>query len=103
MLRLYLLVLLTSCSSYVLVPTPPVHTARAIAPQCKLGFSPRPLVAGEDWDGIVSKITDYGCFVRMGGGEHLGLLHIKELADGVRMQKDEIADFVEDVRTSGPH
>lgn len=70
---------------------------RAAEARCKLGFKPKELVVGEKAEGIVSKITDYGCFVSLCGGQQLGLLHIRQLADGKRMLKNEVEDFVEEV------
>ena len=78
----------------------PAPAQRAAAVQCRFGFTPQQLAVGEHIEGIVSKITDYGCFVSLCGGQQLGLLHIRDLADGVRMPKDEVEDFVEEVAPS---
>eukprot|EP00322_Chrysochromulina_rotalis_P025220 CAMPEP_0115840724 /NCGR_PEP_ID=MMETSP0287-20121206/6919_1 /TAXON_ID=412157 /ORGANISM="Chrysochromulina rotalis, Strain UIO044" /LENGTH=174 /DNA_ID=CAMNT_0003294345 /DNA_START=82 /DNA_END=606 /DNA_ORIENTATION=- len=75
-------------------------SARSRQPVCKKSFQPRRLAEGDEWDGIVSKHTDFGAFVRLGGEQHMGLLHIRDLSDGVRMQKDEVQTFVEE--TVGP-
>ena len=103
-LHVALLALLGGSSS-ALVPLAPasarwsVATAppRAAVARCKLGFKPKELAVGEKAEGIVSKITDYGCFVSLCGGQQLGLLHIRQLADGKRMLKNEVEDFVEEV------
>ena len=50
----------------------------------------------EHRDGLVSKITDYGCFVKIGGAEQsLGLVHVSTLSDE-RIDADEVMDFVEE-------
>ena len=59
-------------------------------------YAPQPLVLGEAYDGLVSKITDYGCFVKIGGAEQsLGLVHVGTLSDE-RIDADEVMDFVEE-------
>ena len=59
-------------------------------------YAPRPLRLGEAYDGLVSKITDYGCFVKIGGQEQtLGLVHVSTLSDD-RLDADEVPDFVEE-------
>ena len=59
-------------------------------------YAPQPLVLGEAYDGLVSKITDYGCFVKIGGAEQsLGLVHVSTLSDE-RIDADEVMDFVEE-------
>ena len=40
-------------------------------------FEPTPLVKGEEYEGLISKITDYGFFVRIGHEQHMGLVHIR--------------------------
>ena len=78
----------------------PVAGRAVCTPSCKLAFTPRELVIGEEWEGIVSKITDFGCFVSLGGGQHLGLVHVKELSNGLRLPREEVEGFVEE--TVGP-
>lgn len=73
---------------------------RAPQPVCKAPRVPlRELTEGSEWEGMVSKITDYGCFVRMGHEQHMGLLHVSSLASE-RMEKEAVRDFVE--QTVGP-
>ena len=65
--------------------------ARARPPLCRGRlFEPQPLLEGEEWEGLVSKITDYGAFVRLGHEQHIGLVHIRTLADGVRIPRQEV-------------
>ena len=70
---------------------------RSIRPQALASpYAPQPLVLGEAYDGLVSKITDYGCFVKIGGAEQsLGLVHVSTLSDE-RIDADEVMDFVEE-------
>ena len=54
------------------------------------------LVLGEAYDGLVSKITDYGCFVKIGGAEQsLGLVHVSTLSDE-RIDADEVMEVDSD-------
>ena len=73
---------------------------RAPPPLCKAPRVPlRELTEGSEWEGMVSKITDFGCFVRMGHEQHMGLVHVSSLASE-RMEKEDVRDFVE--QTVGP-
>ena len=64
------------------------------APRMRL-FEKRDVIVGEQWEGLISKITDYGFFVRMGHEQHVGLCHIKGLARD-RLPRDEIPDWIEE-------
>ena len=48
------------------------------APHC--AFQREELEEGAEWEGTVSKIVDYGCFVRLGTEQHMGLIHISSLS-----------------------
>merc|ERR1711924_362592 len=59
----------------------------------------RPLMEGAEWEGLVSKITDYGFFVRMGDEQHMGLVHVSSLCEE-RLDTEDVPDFIEE--TVGP-
>ena len=71
---------------------------RCRQPLAKL-FEPTPLVKGEEYEGLISKITDYGFFVRIGHEQHIGLVHIRTLSRE-RVERAEIMDWIE--REVGP-
>ena len=67
---------------------------RHAAPRAAL-FKAREPTVGTEWDGLVAKIESYGCFVRMGHEQHMGLIHISELAGDERISSQEAEDFIE--------
>ena len=76
-------------------PAPP---ARSVAPVCKVPRAfrapPAELVPGSERDGLVSKITDFGCFVSLSNENRMGLVHISTLAPD-RIERDEVPEFIE--------
>ena len=78
-------------------PAPP--PARSVVPPaCKVPRAFRvpaaELVPGCERDGLVSKITDYGCFVKLANENRMGLVHISTLAPE-RLEKEEVPEFIE--------
>lgn len=63
-----------------LAPLGTSRDVRMAPPRCAL-FKPVPVTEGSEWDGLVSKITDYGCFVTFGHEQHSGLIHVSSLTD----------------------
>jgi predicted RNA-binding protein with RPS1 domain len=57
-------------------------------------FQMREAAEGSEWEGLIAKITDYGCFVRMGHEQHMGLIHISSLAGDDRI--DDVAEYIEE-------
>ena len=77
-------------------PAPP---ARSVAPPvCKVPRAfrapPAELISGSERDGLVSKITDYGCFISLANENRMGLVHISTLAPD-RLEKEEVPEFIE--------
>ena len=72
----------------------PASTGRSAPPAAKL-FSTKPLKVGEQWEGLVSKITDYGFFAKLGHEQHMGMVHISTLTTD-RIPKMEIAGWIEE-------
>ena len=68
-------------------------------PRAARGFEPRELVVGGQWEGLISKVTDYGFFVRMGHEQHMGLVHIRTLASE-RLPREDVSGWIEE--TVGP-
>jgi predicted RNA-binding protein with RPS1 domain len=68
---------------------------RAYSPMCRQLFTPREPSVDSEWDGLVAKITDYGCFIRMGHEQHMGLIHISQLAGDNKIPRSEAEQFVE--------
>ena len=60
-------------------------------------YQPRELRTGEEWEGLVSKITDYGAFVKLGHEQHMGLLHVSSLSPEERLDRAEVAAWIEEV------
>ncbi len=58
-----------------------------------------PVSEGSEWDGLVSKITEFGCFVKLANTQSLGLIHVSSLAPE-RLEKEEVPAFIEE--TVGP-
>mmetsp|Transcript_26127 Transcript_26127/g.43181 ORF Transcript_26127/g.43181 Transcript_26127/m.43181 type:complete len:173 (+) Transcript_26127:51-569(+) len=58
-------------------------------------FTTRELEVGAVWEGRVSQITDYGCFVRLGVQQHVGLIHVSQVASE-RIEKDQVPSFMEE-------
>ena len=99
-MRQAFLLIATVHSLQLQLPSESRHAHRAPPPVCKAPRVPlRELTQGSEWEGMVSKITDYGCFVRMGHEQHMGLVHVSSLA-AERMEKEDVRDFVEE--TVGP-
>lgn len=57
-------------------------------------FEPTPLIKGEEYDGLISKITDYGFFVKIGHEQHMGLVSIRTLSRE-RLPRAEIMEWIE--------
>ncbi len=102
-----MMALLISCAA-ALLPSPPLGalgSAPARADECsrastvvmkRRGFyEPQELRKGDAWEGLISKVTDYGFFVRMGHEQHIGLVHIRGLASE-RLPKETVADWIEE-------
>ena len=51
------------------------------------------LTAGTERDGLVSKITEFGCFVKLVNENRMGLVHVSTLAPD-RLEKDEVPEFI---------
>ena len=79
-------------TSSVRVPTPTSRPQPHMKALFK-NFPSRELVQGDEWDGLVAKITEYGAFVRMGHEQHYGLLHISSLSDE---RIEDVSTFIED-------
>ena len=82
------------CPQPLLWPAP----ARAAAlPVCKVPRAFRApaaeLTAGTERDGLVSKITEFGCFVKLVNENRMGLVHVSTLAPD-RLEKDEVPEFI---------
>ena len=77
-------------------PAPPARSV--VPPVCKVPRAfrvpPAELVPGSERDGLVSKITDYGCFVKLANENRMGLVHISTLAPE-RLEKEEVPEFIE--------
>ena len=77
-------------------PAPPARSG--VPPACKVPRAfrvpPAELVPGSERDGLVSKITDYGCFVKLANENRMGLVHISTLAPE-RLEKEEVPEFIE--------
>ena len=69
--------------------------ARSALP-CAALHARRDLKVGQEWEGLISKITDYGFFCKLGHEGHLGLVHIRTLTPE-RLPRDEVADWIEEV------
>lgn len=95
------LVLLGCCTSALLAPNHlPLAAQRAPRSVVRAAlFDQRDLVVGEEWEGLISKITEYGCFVKMGHEGHMGLVHIRTLAQE-RLEREIIPEWIEE--TVGP-
>merc|ERR1740117_2634380 len=77
----------------------PAPSARAVAPPvCKVPRAFRApageLISGCEREGLVSKITDFGCFVSLANENRMGLVHISTLAPD-RIERDEVPEFIE--------
>jgi len=99
MKSLFLITLLLPESSTYLLTQMPARGAllgrdcRSSAPQCAL-FREEVMEEGAEWQGTVSKIVDYGCFVRLGTEQNMGLIHISSLTKE-RIEREQIPEFVE--------
>lgn len=78
--------------------SPVAASMRCRPPLAKL-FEPTPLIKGEEYDGLISKITDYGFFVKIGHEQHMGLVSIRTLSRE-RLPRAEIMEWIE--REVGP-
>jgi predicted RNA-binding protein with RPS1 domain len=58
-------------------------------------FEQKPLKKGDEWEGLISKITDYGFFAKVGHEQHMGLVHIATLTTD-RLPRMEVADWIEE-------
>jgi len=67
---------------------------RCPAPRAAL-FQPRPVAVGEQWEGLIASMTDYGFFVRMGHEQHMGLVHIRTLSTE-RLPREDVRDWLVD-------
>ena len=68
--------------------------ARARPAFAKLFEATPPLATGDRVEGLISKITDYGFFVRIGHQQDMGLVHIRTLSRD-RLDRDMIEDWIE--------
>ena len=89
----------TSMAALVTTPTMPSPQLsrtrhRCAAPRNAL-FKRRMLEVGDEWEGLLSKITEYGVFVKMGHEQHMGLIHVSELTKE-RMPRDHIPRWIEE-------
>ena len=78
-----------------LVRHQPVEVRQRLGHPCAAMFEKRELEVGSRWEGLISKITDYGFFVKMGHEQHMGLVHIRTLSEE-RLPRETIEDWVEE-------
>lgn len=79
------------CSRHVLPP----RSCLRVAPLRAAVFEQRPLQIGEYREGLISKITDYGFFVRITEAAQLGLVHVSDLSPE-RLPREEIEGWIEE-------
>ena len=77
----------------LLHPAVAATALRCHPPTAKL-FEPTPLIKGEEYEGLISKITDYGFFVKIGHEQHMGLVSIRTLSRE-RVPRAEIMEWIE--------
>ena len=89
-------------SSSTLHPRPTVHPrpsitspARVEQPPRAALFAARKLEIGDVWEGLISKVTDYGFFVKMGHEQHIGLVHISDLVQE-RLPREDVEPWIEE-------
>ena len=70
-----------------------------LPPPCSSLFAQRELEEGAEWQGLISRITEYGAFVTLGHEQHQGLLHISSLTPE-RIDPEDVPRYVE--KSVGP-
>ena len=58
-------------------------------------YERRDVALHDEWEGLITKITDYGFFAKLGHEGHLGLVHVKTLTPE-RLPRDEVEDWIEE-------
>ena len=84
-----------ACCAALHLPTPPRTPRHPPVCASQRLFRQRPLEVGAEWDGLVTKITDFGAFVRLGHEQHMGLLHISDLSQE-RLERENVPEYVEE-------
>ena len=76
----------------------PAPARTVVSPVCKVPRAfrapPAELSSGAERDGLVSKITDFGCFIKLANENRMGLVHVSTLAPD-RLEKEEVPEFLE--------
>ena len=95
-----MLVLINPLPAALLLTAPPQPPLRSVvqhqrchAPIAKIFETVEPK-KGDEMEGLISKITDYGCFVRLGHAHDMGLVHMRTLSRE-RVPRPEIEDWIE--------